>query len=168
MLNCVRQARRGGETALVDGLSAVRRLAEERPAALAYLSRTPLPWFSYDEGRLPVRLSQVELAVRLDARGELEQLRFNEYDRGDVRPEAYDEFVEHWRELAAVINRPEHVAQLLLQPGDCLIVDNHRVLHGRQQFFDVAGEERELIGCYLSRDALESRLRSVGLLDMRG
>ena len=67
VLNCVRQAARGGETLLVDGLSVVRRLAEQRPSTLAYLSCTPLPWFSYDEARLPVRLSQREVAVRLDA-----------------------------------------------------------------------------------------------------
>ena len=67
VLNCVRQAARGGETLLVDGLSVVRRLAEQRPSTLAYLSCTPLPWFSYDEARLPVRLSQREVAVRLEA-----------------------------------------------------------------------------------------------------
>ena len=53
-------------------------------------------WFSYDEGRLPVRLSQREVALRLDAMGGLEQLRFNEYDRGDMHPEAFREFLPHW------------------------------------------------------------------------
>jgi gamma-butyrobetaine dioxygenase len=43
VLNCVQRAARGGETMLVDGLSVARRLAEEQPAAFAYLSRTPLP-----------------------------------------------------------------------------------------------------------------------------
>ena len=147
------------------------------------------------------------LPARMAAqRGALEQLRFNEYDRGDLRPDAYDEFLTHWRasptsppvhalsvtppcaphdvclavpssaalpcrgrhELAAMVNRPEHVVKMLMQPGDCLVVNNHRVLHGRQEFFNAAGAEREMIGCYLSRDALESRLRSLGLQDMHG
>ena len=30
------------------------------------------------------------------------------------------------------------------------------------------GAERKMIGCYLSRDALDSRLRSTGLLEMCG
>ena len=37
-----------------------------------------------------------EVALRLDAAGRLEQLRFNEYDRGDLHPEAHREFLPHW------------------------------------------------------------------------
>lgn len=175
-------------------------------------------WFSYDEGRLPVRLSQREVALRLDAMGGLEQLRFNEYDRGDMHPEAFREFLPHWyaRALApprarahtlraatppdtppdaprrplpaappnatratpppslprcalvAMVNREELVLRTLLQPGECLVVNNHRVLHGRTSFFDAEGAERKMIGCYLSRDALDSRLRTAGLLEMCG
>jgi len=168
VLNCVQRAARGGETMLVDGLSVARRMADEQPAALAYLSRTPLPWFSYDEGRLPVRLSQREVALRLDAAGELDQLRFNEYDRGNMHPEAHKEFLPHWCKLVAMVNREDLVLRTLLQPGECLVVNNHRVLHGRTSFFDAEGAEREMIGCYLSRDALDSRLRFVGLLEMCG
>ena len=47
-------------------------------------------------------------------------------------------------------------------------MNNHRVLHGRTGFVDTEGAERTMIGCYLSRDALDSRLRSVGLLEMCG
>ena len=171
-------------------------------------------WFSYDEGRLPVRLSQREVALRLDAAGELDQLRFNEYDRGNMHPEAHKEFLPHWYararasrasraaravhapctrraravhtctlrltrrapprrpaprcKLVAMVNREDLVLRTLLQPGECLVVNNHRVLHGRTSFFDAEGAEREMIGCYLSRDALDSRLRSVGLLEMCG
>ena len=43
----------------------------------------------------------------------------------------------------------------LMQPGDLLLFDNERVLHGR------AGEsigERHLQGCYADRDGLKSTL----------
>tara|TARA_B100000768_G_scaffold126494_2_gene117123 strand:+ start:452 stop:655 length:204 start_codon:yes stop_codon:yes gene_type:complete len=67
-----------------------------------------------------------------------------------------------------MVNREELVLRTLLQPGECLVVNNHRVLHGRTSFFDAEGAERKMIGCYLSRDALDSRLRTAGLLEMCG
>ncbi len=43
-------------------------------------------------------------------------------------------------------------------PGDCVIFDNRRVLHGRAAFEPGTGE-RHLRGCYVDRDDLYSRLR---------
>ena len=45
-----------------------------------------------------------------------------------------------------------------LRPGDCVIFDNRRVLHGREAFED-GGAGRRLRGCYVDRDDLYSRLR---------
>ena len=70
--------------------------------------------------------------------------------------------------MPTMINREELMLRTLLQPGECLVVNNQRVLHGRTAFTDAPGQQREMIGCYLSRDALDSRLRSVGLLEMCG
>ena len=48
--------------------------------------------------------------------------------------------------------------QPLLQPGDLLLVDNHRVLHGREAF-DPAGGERYLQSCSVDRDDFHIRYR---------
>ena len=45
------------------------------------------------------------MALRLDATGGLEQLRFNEYDRGDMHPEAFSEFLPHWCARARAATR---------------------------------------------------------------
>ena len=46
--------------------------------------------------------------------------------------------------------RALHVAaEVLLSPGECLVFDNERVLHGREGESD---PERYLQGCYLDRD----------------
>lgn len=56
-----------------------------------------------------MRLSQHEVALRLDATGEFEQLRFNEYDRGDMHPEAFCEFLPHWyARTCAAKHAPTH------------------------------------------------------------
>lgn len=106
--------------------------------------------------------------MKFDAHGHLDLLRFNEYDRGDL-PGAgdwYDRiFLPHWRALVECVNRPAHVERFRLQPGEGLIVSNHRVMHGRTAF---SGGRREMIGCYIGRDDFDSRLRALGLLPMGG
>jgi gamma-butyrobetaine dioxygenase len=43
-------------------------------------------------------------------------------------------------------------------PGDLVMFDNRRVLHGRDSF-DPQGGQRHLQGCYVDRDDVYSRLR---------
>jgi alpha-ketoglutarate-dependent taurine dioxygenase len=170
VLNCISQAERGGESMVVDSLSVLHALYAEAPHVADFFASTPLPWFSYDTDKRsghPVLLSTLEPILRLDGSGELETFRFNEYDRGQLPPgDWYDRtFLPNWRAFVEVVNRPEHVETLRLLPGQCLVVDNQRVMHGRLAF---EGGVREMIGCYIGRDEYESRLRAFGILDMRG
>ena len=43
-------------------------------------------------------------------------------------------------------------------PGDLVIFDNRRILHGRAAFDDASGE-RALKGCYMEREEVLSRIR---------
>ena len=56
----------------------------------------------------------------------------------------------------AILEAPQAQFTFLMQPGDLIVFDNERVLHGR------VGEsigERHLQGCYADRDGLLSTLR---------
>jgi|TARA_B100000524_G_scaffold299689_1_gene174305 trimethyllysine dioxygenase len=55
--------------------------------------------------------------------------------------------------LARLLAR--HETRLRLSPGETLIFDNRRVLHGRYAFRG----RRNLIGCYLTADDWKGRLR---------
>ena len=57
------------------------------------------------------------------------------------------------RTLHAVLSRVE--LTLKLAPGDALLLDNHRVMHGRHAFRGY----RNMLGCYLGSDDWRSRLR---------
>ncbi|MCP4333080.1 MAG: hypothetical protein GY785_10535 [Gammaproteobacteria bacterium] len=46
----------------------------------------------------------------------------------------------------------------MLTPGDLLVIDNHRVLHGREAF-DAAAGERHLQCCYVVRDDFHNNYR---------
>lgn len=78
--------------------------------------------------------------------------------------------VERWQEAAKVfresVEDPVNMVQFRLQPGDCVVFDNWRVLHGRRAF-DTASGRRHLRGTYVEDQALSStwiRLQREGLM----
>jgi alpha-ketoglutarate-dependent taurine dioxygenase len=58
------------------------------------------------------------------------------------------------------------VRRLTLRPGDVIVMDNLRVLHGRTEIS--APRERHLQGCYADRDGLRSRLRTLRAENEKG
>jgi len=85
------------------------------------------------------------------------QVTFNNYDRAPFRlPDA--EMRAFYRALQ-VFERLANSARLQwvhpLRPGEVLLFDNWRVLHGRKAYEGA----RRLCGAYLNREDFESRLR---------
>ncbi|EAW19063.1 putative Gamma-butyrobetaine hydroxylase subfamily [Aspergillus fischeri NRRL 181] len=60
--------------------------------------------------------------------------------------------------FASEIERPYNVFQLKLKPGECVIFENRRVLHARNQFNTEQGK-RWLAGAYVDEDAVLSTFR---------
>ena len=60
--------------------------------------------------------------------------------------------------LAARIKDPANVLAFKLRPGDMMVFNNRRVLHGRQAFDPNTGPRR-LQGCYVDLDEWHSRIR---------
>lgn len=82
--------------------------------------------------------------------------------------------VEEWQEAAKVfrdsVEDPANMVQFRLQPGDCVVFDNWRVLHGRRAF-DTGSGRRHLRGTYVEHQALMStwlRLQKEGLMFSEG
>lgn len=122
ILFCRRPGARGGESRLLDGYRLLERLTREQPElsrALRSVPRTHRFYF----GDL-VRPTVVE------ARGRLVWTH-SPQPPSDAIGEA----------LATEIAR-EPVIELALRAGETLVVDNHRMLHGRNAF---EGDERDLV-----------------------
>jgi gamma-butyrobetaine dioxygenase len=173
LLHCLRAAGEGGDTTLVDGFAAADRLRETNRAAFDTLSRVWLP-FRYD-GPTAVLACRAPV-ISVDDEGAVTQVRWN--GRGLQPPDmAPAEIGALYRALAAfgeVLDAPELAVSLRLAPGDCLIFDNTRVLHGRSAYRaetdgsgpagmgpHLAGKSaggRHLQGCYVDMDGLRSTL----------
>lgn len=138
----------GGESTVVDGLAAIEALQRVDPDGYELLANLEVE-FRYDVGHDV----KVDTAPIIDLRrdGTLRQLRFS--PRLDFAPHAgiatLDRFYGARRWLAQWFD--DHEVTFKMDAGDVLVVDNHRVLHGRRPFDPTVGR-RHLQGCYIDHD----------------
>ncbi|KAI0703815.1 mitochondrial protein [Cytidiella melzeri] len=146
----------GGQTLLVDGFYVASLLKELRPSAYDFLSRVSVPAHAagqpgslYTAKGYPV-LSHGE-------GGELTQVRWNNDDRSTMSHLNVAE-VEEWYDAIRVWNKhltsPDSEYWVQLAPGTAVVVDNHRVLHGRSAF----DGKRRMCGAYIGADEYRSKL----------
>jgi gamma-butyrobetaine dioxygenase len=189
LLHCLASAAEGGDSGLVDGFAAASELRAEDPASFAVLALTPVT-FCYTDATADLRATKP--IIGLDTRGRISQVRWNNRSmqplalggtHAGTRPgsagprdsEAVaasagaDAFYRACRAFARILARPELMVTFRLEPGDCVIFDNTRVLHARTAFAAAPGERgpeapagavghRHLQGCYTDLDGVESTL----------
>jgi len=63
-----------------------------------------------------------------------------------------------FRQKFSIHNSDKFRIEFKLMPGDLMMMDNHRLLHGRTAFNPNEGR-RFLQGCYLDFDSTEGKLR---------
>ncbi|MBT5277751.1 MAG: gamma-butyrobetaine hydroxylase [Ilumatobacter sp.] len=147
----------GGSSTVVDGLAAVQALSVADPEAFEVLSTLPIE-FRYDIGT-DVKIARAPL-IELHPDGSLRELRYS--PRLDFAPAAdpavLDIYYRGRRWLAAQLNSPSRQINIRMEAGDALVVDNHRVLHGRTSFDPTRGH-RHLQGCYIDHDGPETKWR---------
>jgi hypothetical protein len=118
---CARAAERGGESVLVDGWAALDRIAARDPALLRALFETPR--------RIPFVFGDV-YGPTVGLRGGMLTLHHSPMDtRDDPLAGA----------LQAHLDRAPRV-ELAVKTGEVMVIDNLRVLHGRNAFDDGARE----------------------------
>ena len=148
----------GGDTGLVDGFAAAAALRAMDTESFDTLARTPVP-FGYIDDETELRASLP--LIQLSPRGRVRGVRFNNRSAQPLRlPYAeVTAFYAAYRRWAELLARPERQLTLRLAPGDCLVLDNTRVLHARTAFGMTAGSPgRHLQGCYADLDGLASTL----------
>jgi gamma-butyrobetaine dioxygenase len=166
LLHCLHGAPGGGESTFTDGFRAAAVLRRKDPAAFACLTTTPVT-FAYSDANSELRATGP--MIGLDPCGRIRQIRLNGRSLSPVRLPAAQAraFYAAYRTFAELVASPEAMVTAMLSPGDCAIIDNTRVLHGRTGFTDAAAARREgahnestgrrhLQGCYADLDGLAS------------
>ena len=98
--------------------------------------------------------------IRLDEKGKFKQVRFS--PRLDFVPLMEKDKLELYysarKKISELYNSNEYRIEFKLAPGDLLMMDNYRLLHGRTSYDPNEGE-RFLQGCYIDYDSTEGKLK---------
>ena len=156
LLHCLHFEGTGGDSTMVDAFAVAARLRAEHPAHAALLARVDVPGQYIGDGS---HLLAARPVLRHDASGELVQVSFNNYDRAPFLLEEGEmlAFYDALREFDRIANDPAMQWRHVLAPGEALLFDNWRVLHGRHAY----GGVRRMCGGYVNREDVESRLRQL-------
>ena len=155
LLHCLVQSEQGGLTALSDGFHAAQRLRLESPDAFGLLTGYEVSFHYESEDAV---LDNRDKIINLNSDGSIRKIRINNRSIAPLKL-PFDVVPSYYEALSvfrSILESEESQCRFLMQPGDLLLLDNERVLHGR------AGESigaRHLQGCYADRDGLLSKLR---------
>ena len=155
LLHCLEAEAPGGDTLLVDGFAAAELLRQQDPTAFDLLRTVPMN-FRYADAQTDLRARQTLIST--DSEGVLKAVHFN--NRSADWLDAPSDVAEAWylayRQFAQLLLRDALQLVFRLAPGECVVMQNDRTLHGRTAFDPNLGR-RHLQGCYIDRDAMESR-----------
>lgn len=156
-LHCLTNAAEGGNSTLADGFMAAHLLRQRDPSAYACLTRVS-PSFRYCDA--DTYLESEGPLIELDSRGEPVRVRYSNRTEGvPALPVAeLEAYYAARKAFYQLITGEELTLNLKLNPGQMLIIDNYRLLHGRSAF-QLAGGVRHMRQGYVDRDTTTSRRR---------
>jgi len=152
-LHCHRYEAIGGENVFVCGHALAERLTSESPRHHDLLRTIDIPGQYIGDG---AHLMAHRPALRYLG-DRLAQVSYNHHDRAPFRlPEpTMTELLDALAHLDAIANDAAMQFELALRPGDMVVFDNWRVLHGRRAFEG----ERVIAGGYVNREDVDSTAR---------
>ncbi len=153
LFHCLEFAGTGGESILVDGFRIAGELRARDREAYETLARVEVTGQYIGDG---VHLMASRPVLRHE-HGQLVQVSFNNYDRAPFRlpDQEMRAFYRALKAFEALANSARLQWRHPLRPGEVLLFDNWRTLHGRAAYRGA----RRLCGAYLNREDFESRLR---------
>jgi gamma-butyrobetaine dioxygenase len=156
-LHCIEFKARGGESILIGGYLAAGRLREQDPEAHDLLASVAIPYRFADDHHDIRNRSPV---IGVDGDGRYTEIRFHPALMAplDFDPDLMRHYYRALGAFGRIVRDPELELVFTMEPGDCQVFDNRRVLHARAAF-DPSSGPRHLEGCYVDRDDFLSRLR---------
>jgi len=97
--------------------------------------------------------------IALSPDGELTGIHFNNRSIAPITDVPYNDMLNYYkayRKFSLIINDPKMAIKFRLNPGECLMVDNTRVLHARESYSGYGC--RWLQGCYIDKDSILSKI----------
>jgi [2-(trimethylamino)ethyl]phosphonate dioxygenase len=152
LLHCLSAAGHGGESVFVDGMAVAERLRARDPDAFTTLSQIPI-LYRFEE----LALANERAMIEVDTQGEFRAIY---YDDRSIAPlplkgPRLKKYYAAYRQLAELLHEPARSVACRLQPGDLVLFDNTRILHGHAA---LSAGARHFQGYHLDADGPYSAL----------
>ena len=157
LLHCIKNEVSGGLSTLVDGFAVANYLKENNPDLFEALINTKVKFKFIDKDIILENWGEL---IEIDENRNLKQIRFS--TRLDYVPalnkEKLDIYYKARKNISDLYNSKKFKIEFKLMPGDILMMDNYRTLHGRTEYDPTEGK-RFLQGCYIDYDSSEGKLK---------
>ena len=157
ILHCIENEVSGGYSTLVDGYTVTEKLKKDYPEFYKILTEIKVRYQFIDQD---VFLEDWAEMIQLDENKNFKQVRFS--PRLDFVPlidkEKLDLYYLARNKISELYNSDKYRLEFKLKPGDLLMMDNHRLLHGRTSY-DANEGNRFLQGCYIDYDSTEGKMK---------
>ena len=157
ILHCIENNVQGGLSTLVDGFTVTEKLKKDFPKYYKILSEVKVRFQFEDQS---VILEDWAEMIRVDENGKFKQVRFS--PRLDFVPlldlDRLELYYNARKKISDLYNSDKYKIQFKLYPGDLLMMDNYRLLHGRTAYNTNEGD-RFLQGCYIDYDSTDGKLK---------
>ena len=158
LLLCCDYEATGGASIMVDGFKIAELIKNDNKEIFDILSTVEVPGKYVGDG---VILEARRPIFRLNLNKELLQVSFNNYDRADFRIEnkLMIKFYQAIKKFDSLVNDQKSQWKHILKPGELLIFNNWRILHGRSSFKG----KRKIAGCYINKEDFDSICKVNGI-----
>jgi gamma-butyrobetaine dioxygenase len=160
LLHCLQNETSGGLSTLVDSLAVAQQLQLEDPQGFALLASVPV---RYEYRDADTWMVSVQPMIELTGKGAMMGV-FYSPRLDDIPLMSEDDTRAYHRarkRFGTLLSDPRFELRFRLEPGQLMMFDNNRVLHGRTSF-DPSEGHRQLQGCYIDRDSPRSLYRVLG------
>lgn len=148
ILQCLEAAPTGGDLSIIDGYAVAHELQDSDPDAFDLLSQTNVRFRSPDDEHFIAHAP----VLSVDRQYRVSGIRLDEAARAPlaIEPRLIDAYYRALVGFTNELSSPSRAVQLALEPGQALVVDNHRVLIGRAAAGFGSGRHEQM--CSVDRD----------------
>ncbi|MHA7777543.1 TauD/TfdA family dioxygenase [Roseibium sp. M-1] len=156
-LHCRANSVEGGNSIFADGLAVAEDFRTFYPEDFELLVTTDVPYYC-EHDTFDMRARQ--RVIELDEHGNISGVTISQHhaDIFDMPQKELDRYYPAFCRFGRMMREDKYLMRFRLNAGECIVFDNHRIVHGRAAYSATSGS-RHLRGCYTDRGELRSTYR---------
>jgi gamma-butyrobetaine dioxygenase len=158
-LHCRANSVDGGMSIYADGVAVANDFRHRDPEGFKLLSELSIPFYC-EHDTYDMRSRQT--VIELDQHGEVSGLTISQHmlDIIDLPQDTLDTYYPAFCRFGKMLQEDKYMMNFLMKAGECMVFDNHRIVHGRAAYTASSGE-RYLRGTYTDRAEMRSIYRAL-------